>query len=169
MLVAGHQYQCLFNLPLKGHHYAIGSLKGHHYAIGSLKGTQCFVHLSRQHQFEANIYSLLLFKKLSFLSENFRELCNTRSWRGTVQEGTIPTWLEVVFVTTFFRVEVSQILVWKIFRNHKNLDWWKEGSEKNHEEKLNITFLLRDKHYIQALSADTFHKFIELSRSAILN
>ena len=64
--------------------------------------TLCFVH------FKTNKYFLLLCKKLSFLSENFRVLCKYKAkvamgaMEGTVQEGSIPTWMEVVFVTTFF-------------------------------------------------------------------
>ena len=43
-----------------------------------------------------------------FLSENSRVLCKykakvaMRAMEGTVQEGNTPTWMEVVFVTTFF-------------------------------------------------------------------
>ena len=71
------------------------------------KETLCFVHLNRQEHFKTNKYSLLLSKKLSFLSENFRVLCKYKAkvamgaMDGTVQEGSIPTWMEVVFVTSF--------------------------------------------------------------------
>ena len=43
-----------------------------------------------------------------FLSENFRVFCKYKAnvamgaMEGTVQEGSIPTWMEVVFVTIFF-------------------------------------------------------------------
>ena len=47
-------------------------------------------------------------QKAVFLSDNFRVLCQYKAneamgaMERTVQEGSIPTWMEVVFVTTFF-------------------------------------------------------------------
>ena len=41
-----------------------------------------------------------------FLSENSRVLCKYKAamgaMEGTVQEGNIPTWMQVAFVKTFF-------------------------------------------------------------------
>ena len=64
---------------------------------------------SQKTAFQNNKYSLLLCKKLSFfLSENSRVVCKykakvaMRAMEGTVQEGNTLTWMEVVFVATFF-------------------------------------------------------------------
>ena len=52
---------------------------------------------------------------LFFLSENFRVLCKykakvaMRAMEGTVQEGIIPTWMEVIFVTTLFGQKFPKI------------------------------------------------------------
>ena len=71
-------------------------------------------------------------KKLSFLSENFRVLYKYKAkvamgaTEGTVQEGTIPTWMKVVFIPTFL-VKVFQIYFFKdIYDPKKQFDWWKE-------------------------------------------
>ena len=77
------------------------------------KGTQCCVHLYGQQYLKTNECSLLLCKKLSFLSEKFRVLCKYKAKvaigaiEGTVQEGSIPTRVEVVFVITFLAAQSS--------------------------------------------------------------
>ena len=42
---------------------------------------------------------------------------------GTVQEGSIPTWMEVVFVTTFFSQKFPKYFFGKIYMNQKQFDW----------------------------------------------
>ena len=93
------------------------------------KETLCFVHLNRQEHFKTNKYSLLLCKKLSFLSENFRVLCKYKAkvamgaMEGTVQEGCIPTWREVVFVTTFLSQMFPKYFIGQIYINQKKIYW----------------------------------------------
>ena len=65
-----------------------------------IKGAQCFVKVSRPQQFEINKNLLILCQKLPFLSENFRVWCKydaieaMGAMYGTVQEGSIPTWMK---------------------------------------------------------------------------
>ena len=65
--------------------------------------------LKGQQQFQTNKSSLLLFKNLSFISENFsvssqyKAMGATKTIQENIQEGSIPAWMKVVFVTTLFR------------------------------------------------------------------
>ena len=53
------------------------------------------------------------------LSENFRVLGKYKAleamgaMEGTVQEGSIPTWMEVPFSQLFFKSTILQIFIWK--------------------------------------------------------
>ena len=68
-------------------------------------------------------------RRCLFLSENSRVLCKykakvaMRAMDGTVQEGSIPTWMEVVFVTTFFSRKFPEYFFGKIYMNQKQFDW----------------------------------------------
>ena len=42
---------------------------------------------------------------------------------GTVHEGSIPTWMEVVFVTTFFSPKFPKYFVGMIQMKQKQIDW----------------------------------------------
>ena len=58
-----------------------------------------------------------------FLSENFRVLRKYKAkvamgtMERTVQEGSIPTYMEVVFVTTFFSQKFTKYFFGKIYTN----------------------------------------------------
>ena len=49
---------------------------------------------------------------------------------GIVQEGSIPNWMEVVFVTTFFMQKFQKYFFGNIYINQNHVDWEKEIEEK---------------------------------------
>ena len=64
---------------------------------------------------------------LSFLSENFRVLCKykakmtIRALEGTIQEGSIPILMEVVFVTTVLVKKFPNIFLERLILTKTNL------------------------------------------------
>ena len=81
---------------------------------------------------------------------------------GTLQEGSIPTWMEVFFVTTFFSQQFPKDFFGKIYMNEKQFDWWKKFY-KNLEEWVSKPLALGDEHNIQALWLDFSKILIDLS------
>ena len=62
-----------------------------------------------------------------FFIRNFRALCKYKAnvamgaMEGTVQEGSIPTWMEVVFVTTFFSQKFPKYFLQRFIWTLNNL------------------------------------------------
>ena len=60
---------------------------------------------------------------------SYRVLCKYKAnvamgaIEGTVQEGSIPTWIEVVFVTTFFSQKFPKYFCWKDLYELNQFDW----------------------------------------------